>query len=60
MLPALGRDSAATTLRIPYDALSLGGQKLTAEIFLVADDWTIDLWLQPVQFPVGSPSDTRH
>lgn len=60
MLPALGRDSAATTVRIPYDALSLGGQKLTAEIFLVADDWTIDLWLQPVQFPVRSPPDTRH
>lgn len=51
MLPALAGDSGETTVRIPDNAVDVHGQKLTAGIFLVADDWTIDLWLQPVQFP---------
>ena len=51
MLPALDGDSAEIMVSIPGDAVSVHGRRLTAGIFLVADDWTIDLWLQPVQFP---------
>jgi hypothetical protein len=51
MLPALKGNSAETTVRIPDEAVSARGRRLTAAIFLVADDWTIDLWLQPVDFP---------
>jgi hypothetical protein len=51
MLPTLGGNSGETTVHIPDEAVPARGRKLTAAIFLVADDWTIDLWLQPVEFP---------
>jgi Peptidase family M48 len=51
MLPALASDSAQTILRVPARAVAASGRRLMAEIFLVADDWTIDLWLQPLLFP---------
>ena len=53
-LPAMDRGLSETTLRIPLRAIDVRGQKLEAELFLVADDWTLDLWFQPVEFPPAS------
>jgi hypothetical protein len=51
IVPALRSDSAETVVHIPAQAVAIHGRQLTAEIFLVADDWTISVWLQPVRFP---------
>ncbi|HEY6293078.1 MAG TPA: M48 family metalloprotease [Terriglobia bacterium] len=49
MVPALDRGSAEAALRIPADVVDVRGRKLKAELFLVADDWTLDLWFQPLE-----------
>jgi hypothetical protein len=48
MLPAFHDGTGEITLRIPRDAVESGGKKLRAAIFLVAGDWTLDLWFQPL------------
>jgi Peptidase family M48 len=47
-VPAMDHGEGEATLRIPKDAVDWNGTKLKAAIFLVADDWTLDLWLQPL------------
>jgi Zn-dependent protease with chaperone function len=49
MLPAMDHGPGEATLRIPRDAIESGGTKLKAAVFLVADDWTLDLWFQPLK-----------
>lgn len=53
-LPAIDHGPAEATLAIPVDAIEARGRKLQAAIFLVAGDWTDDLWFQPVEFPPKS------
>jgi len=48
-LPALDHGPAEATLRIPSSVVDLRGRSLKAELFLVADDWTLDLWFQPLK-----------
>ena len=48
MLPGFRDGPGEATLRIPGDAIESGGSKLRAAIFLVAGDWTMDLWFQPL------------
>jgi hypothetical protein len=48
MVPAMDHGQGEATLRIPRDAVDGNGAKLKAAIFLVADDWTLDLWFQPL------------
>ncbi len=58
MLPGFNGGPGETTLRIPRDAIpagvDAGSAKLRAAIFLVAGDWTLDLWFQPLA-PAGMP-----
>jgi Peptidase family M48 len=51
MIPELDHGSSETTLRIPVEAVAGQPRKLKAELFLVADDWTLSVWFQPVEFP---------
>jgi len=48
MLPGFDHGPGEATLRIPGDAIESGDSKLRAAIFLVAGDWTLDLWFQPL------------
>lgn len=48
MLPGFKDGPGETTLRIPSDAIESGDSRLRAAIFLVAGDWTLDLWFQPL------------
>jgi len=47
-LPGFDHGPGEATVRIPADALKSGDSKLFAAIFLVAGDWTVDLWFQPL------------
>ena len=51
MLPELDHGRTETALRIPVAVVAGKPRKLTAEVFLVADDWTLSIWLQPLEFP---------
>lgn len=55
MLPGFDHGPGEATLRIPRDAIESGGSKLRAAIFLVAGDWTLDLWFQPLASVVTTP-----
>jgi hypothetical protein len=48
MLPGFDDGPGEASVRIPADAVNSGDSKVRAAIFLVAGDWTVDLWLQPV------------
>jgi Peptidase family M48 len=54
MVPQLDHGPAETTLRIPVTAVAGQPRNLTAELFLVADDWTLSVWFQPLEFPPQS------
>jgi hypothetical protein len=54
MVPQLDHGPAETTLRIPVAAVAGEPRKLKAELFLVADDWTLSVWFQPLEFPPQS------
>jgi len=55
MLPGLDRGPGEAALRIPADAVKSGNSKLRAAIFLVAGDWTLDLWFQPLSSVIMTP-----
>ena len=47
-LTHLAGGHSEATLRIPYDAVATRSKKLVVALFLVAGDWTDDLWFQPI------------
>lgn len=52
MVAELDHGTAETALRIPVAVVAGEPRKLKAELFLVADDWTLSVWFQPLQFPL--------
>lgn len=56
MLPGFHDGPGEATLRIPRDAIESGDSKLRAAIFLVAGDWTLDLWFQPLAPVAAAPA----
>jgi hypothetical protein len=55
MLPGFDHGPGEAALRIPMDAVKSGDAKLRAAIFLVAGEWTLDLWFQPLASAVAVP-----
>jgi len=47
-LPNFDHGPGEALVRIPADAVKSGDAKVRAAIFLVAGDWTVDLWFQPL------------
>ena len=55
MLPGFHDGPGEATVRIPRNAIESGDAKLRATIFLVAGDWTLDLWFQPLASVARAP-----
>lgn len=54
MVHPLDHGPGEADLAIPFAAAANEPRKLIAELFLVADDWTLNIWLQPLEFPLES------